>query len=88
MQYIRLGLAGGSSLVCGCRTAYQVPRLVPTHELENKQTNKQNRYRAMISAEIIVKSRKNTFFPDQTCELLLDPYNGKVHQTGRYFGDR
>ena len=27
-------------------------------------------------------------FPDQTCELLLDPYNGKVHQTGRYFGDR
>ena len=25
---------------------------------------------------------------DQTCELLLDPYNGKVHQTGRYFGDR
>ena len=27
-------------------------------------------------------------FVDQSCELLLDPYNGKVHQTGRYFGDR
>ena len=27
-------------------------------------------------------------FKDRTCELLLDPYNGKVHQTGRYFGDR
>ena len=25
---------------------------------------------------------------DQTCELLLDPYNGRVHQTGHYFGDR
>ena len=25
---------------------------------------------------------------DQTCALLVDPYNGKVHQTGRYYGDR
>ena len=24
----------------------------------------------------------------RSCELLLDPYHGKVHQTGRYFGDR
>ena len=25
---------------------------------------------------------------DQSCALLVDPYNGKVHQTGRYYGDR
>ena len=31
---------------------------------------------------------KEILVADQTCELLLDPYNGKVHQTGRYFGDR
>ena len=31
---------------------------------------------------------KGILVADQTCELLLDPYNGKVHQTGRYFGDR
>ena len=23
---------------------------------------------------------------ENSCALLVDPYNGKVHQTGRYFG--
>ena len=32
-------LAGVASLVCGCWTAYQVPRLVPTHR-SLKKTNK------------------------------------------------
>ena len=31
-------LAGVASLVCGCWTAYQVPRLVPTHRSLKKQT--------------------------------------------------
>ena len=25
---------------------------------------------------------------DNQCDLLLDPVNGEVHQTGRYLGDR
>ena len=25
---------------------------------------------------------------DKQCDLLLDPVNGEVHQTGRYLGDR
>ena len=25
---------------------------------------------------------------DHQCDLLLDPVNGEVHQTGRYLGDR
>ena len=38
-------------------------------------------------------SSSSTFLPyqgslDQTCAVLVDPYNGKVHQTGRYYGDR
>ena len=24
----------------------------------------------------------------KVCDLLLDPYHGAVHQTGRYYGDR
>ena len=28
------------------------------------------------------------FILDNQCDLLLDPVNGEVHQTGRYLGDR
>ena len=27
-------------------------------------------------------------YTDHQCELLVDPHNGEVHQTGRYLGDR
>ena len=29
-----------------------------------------------------------SFISDSQCDLLLDPVNGEVHQTGRYLGDR
>ena len=40
------------------------------------------------SSNCFLRSWLTLLFLDQQCDLLLDPVNGEVHQTGRYLGDR